>query len=113
MNTALLDRLAILTLSESQGDRLMKELVRESFRFTLINSSGNVTQEAEICLLVGFDHGRLQRLLEVVREYCRTYKKYIPAQSFFQVEQASFPMLEAQLGGAQFHVMNVDRFEQL
>jgi uncharacterized protein YaaQ len=113
MDTALLDRLAILTLSESQGDRLMKELVRESFRFTLINSSGSVTHDADICLLVGFDHERLQRLLEVVRVNCHSYRKFIPAQSFFQVEQANFPMLEAQVGGALFHVMNVDRFEQL
>jgi uncharacterized protein YaaQ len=113
MENSSLDRLAILTVFESQGDLLMKELVRERFRFTVINSTGGVTQEAVMCLLVGFHHERMQRLLEIVRENCRSYRKFIPTQSYLPLEQSNFPMLEAKVGGAQFYMMNVDRFVQL
>ena len=113
MNTPSLDQLAILTVFESQADTLMKELTRENFRFTVIHSAGGMAQEAENCLLIGFFHERMQKLLEIVRKNCRPYRKFIPTQNFLPIEQTNLPMLEAQLGGALIYMMNVDRFEQL
>lgn len=113
MSNPTLDRLVLLTVFDSQADRLMKHLTREGFHFTVINSSGGVVQEAELCLLIGFFHERIPVLLEIVRKDCRPYRKYIPTQGLTQGEVANFPMLEAQLGGALIYTMNVDRFEQI
>lgn len=113
MNSCSLDRLVILTVFDSQADPLMKQLTREDFHFTVINSTGGVMQEAVICLLVGFFHERMPVLLEIVRNKCRPYRKYIPTQSLLPGELANLPMLEAQLGGALIYMMNVERFEQL
>ena len=113
MNSCSLDRLVILTVFDSQADPLMKQLTREDFHFTVINSTGGVMQEAVICFLVGFFHERMPVLLEIVRNKCRPYRKYIPTQSLLPGELANLPMLEAQLGGALIYMMNVERFEQL
>jgi uncharacterized protein YaaQ len=106
------DRLAILTVSGSQSEALMKELSRRKFQFTILNSSGGVMQEAQVSLLVGFAHQRLDLLLEVVRASCESYQRYIPAQGFPQGPLDNLAMVEARLGGALVCVMNVDHFEQ-
>jgi uncharacterized protein YaaQ len=113
MNPTLPDQLVILTLSGTQFDALCEQLANDKFFFTLINSTGGILQEPEISLLVGFYSDRLPSLLEVVRKNCRPYRQYISTQGLVRGEMASPPMVEAELGGAQFYLMNVERFEQI
>jgi uncharacterized protein YaaQ len=113
MNSSPLDRLVILTVFDSQADPLMKQLTLEGFHFTVINSTGGTMQEAVICLLVGFSHERMPVLLEIVRNNCHPYKKFIPTQGLMPGELVNIPMLEAQLGGALIYTMNIERFEQI
>ena len=75
MNPPSLDRLVILTVFSSQADRLMKQLTKEGFHFTLINDAGGVMQEAEFCLLIGFFHERMPVLVEIVRKNCPCWKR--------------------------------------
>jgi len=112
MNSPSLDRLVILIVFDSQANPLMKQLTREDFHFTVINSTGGMMQDAVLCLLIGFFHERLPDLLEIVRKKCRPYRKYIPTQNLLPVELSSLPMLEAQVGGALIYMLNVERFEQ-
>jgi uncharacterized protein YaaQ len=113
MNQFPLDQLALLMVSGSQTEVLLKQLSGEGFRFTQINSTGGFLQEAAICLLVGFSHERLPVFLEIVRNTCRAYRRYIPTQGLMPAEQGSLPMVEAQMGGASVFMMNVERFEQI
>jgi len=113
MSTVLPDRLAIMTLSGAQEDTLFTHLAKEKFTFTVINSSGGILQEPEVCLLVGFQSERLPDLLDVVRKNCRPYRKYVSTQGFMHGEMAGLPMMEAELGGARFYMMVVERFEQI
>ncbi len=113
MNPPLVDRLVILTISNSQSAPLIKQLSAQNFRFTLINSTGGFLQEAVICLLIGFQHERMPLFLDIVQSNCHAYTKYIPAQGVMTTEQGSFPMVEARMGGATVFMMNVERFEQI
>ena len=113
MNPALPDQLAIMTISGTQVDALCASLAEEKLFFTLINSTGGILQEPEVSLLVGFHSDRLPVLLEVVRKNCRPYRQYISTRGFVQGEMAAPPMLEAQLGGTRFYLMNVEQFEQI
>jgi uncharacterized protein YaaQ len=113
MNPDLPDRLAILNISGAQESTLFTHLAREKFSFTVINSTGGMIAEPMVCLLVGFNSGRISTLLDVVRKNCRSYRKFIPAAGYIQGEITSLPFMEAKLGGAQFFLMNVERFEQI
>ena len=113
MSQPSLDRLVILTVIGSQADPLMKHLNRDSFQFTVINSTSEMMQEPVICLMIGFSHERLPGLLEIVRADCRVYHKFIPTQSLLPGELSGLPMVEAELGGARVYMLNVERFEQL
>jgi uncharacterized protein YaaQ len=113
MRPVLPDQLAILTVSGTQVDALLAQLAHEKLFFTLINSTGGILQEPEVSLLVGFQSDRLPLLLEVVRKTCRPYRQFISARGIVQGEMAGPPMVEAELGGARFYLMNVERFEQI
>ena len=106
------NRLAFLIVSGTQVDALIAHLAREKFNFTVINSAGGMLQEPEVCLLVGFESKRLPILLDLVRKDCRPYRHYVSTQGPMQAEMANPSMLEAELGGARFYMMNVERFEQ-
>jgi uncharacterized protein YaaQ len=112
MSATFPDRLVILNISGAQEEKLFASLADKNFVFTVINTTSGIIQEPEVCLLVGFDRERLPVLLDIVRKDCRPYRKYISARGFTQPELADAPMMEAQLGGARFIMMNVERFEQ-
>ena len=108
-----LDRLVILTVTGAQFDILVKHLAKEKFAFTVINTTSGIIQEPEVCLLIGFQSERLQVLLEMVRKDCHSYRQYVSSKGIVQGEMANPPMVEVELGGAQFFMMNVDRYEQI
>lgn len=112
MDASNLDRLAILTVSSPQSGPLMKELSGQGFQFTIVNSTGGVVQETLACMLIGFQHERFTSLLEIIHTHCKTYRGYVPTEGFPAGGLAGLSMVEAQMGGALIHVMNVERFEQ-
>jgi uncharacterized protein YaaQ len=113
MSQTIPDRLAIMTVSGVQEERLFSNLARDKFAFTVINSSGGILQEPEVCVLIGFQSERLPVLLDVVRRNCHPFRQYVSTRGFIQGEISSPPMLEAELGGARFYMMNVEHFEQI
>ena len=112
MNEQTVDRLALLVVSGSQADNLMKDLQQEKFYYTVIDTSGGVISEAVTCLMLGFPQERLPVLVELARKHCQPYLQYIPAQIQPPGDLTMLPMVEAQAGGALVYLMNVERFEQ-
>ena len=107
------DRLAILTVSGSQVDLLLERFQQAGFSFTVMHTTEGVITEAEVCLLVGFRSEQMSVLLDLVRETCRPYRRYVSTQGFLPGDLATSPVVEAELGGARFWMMNIERFEQI
>ncbi|RME31344.1 MAG: hypothetical protein D6793_12335 [Thermoflexia bacterium] len=107
------DRLAIATVAGSQADELVRALVREGFHVTEIDSTSGFFQEATVSLLIGLEHSRLPRLLQIVRTLCRPYVRYIPVHLEIAMAEVQPLMMETQAGGATVFVLNVERFEQV
>ena len=112
MSEQKVDRLVVLVVSGLQAGSLMKDLLQEKLYFTVINSTGGLMNEAVVCLMLGLAEQRLPALLALVRQHCRPYRQFIPAQMRPPGEFMSLPMVEAQLGGAMVYMMTVERFEQ-
>ena len=107
------DRLVILIVSGMQVDALIAHLASQDFNFTVINSKGGMLQEPEVCLLVGFESKMLPILLDIVRKDCRPYRHYVSTQGYMPGELANPSIVETELGGARFYMMNLERFEQI
>ncbi|MEA3342139.1 MAG: cyclic-di-AMP receptor [Chloroflexota bacterium] len=109
----IVNQLAIATVSGDQAGALMDRLTRDGFYFTKIDSSGGILYQATLSLIIGFDRGRLPRLLEHIRECCPTHRRFIPAHAEAPMLEIQPAMIEAETGGATVCVLNVERFEQL
>ncbi|RPI84605.1 MAG: hypothetical protein EHM41_12950 [Chloroflexi bacterium] len=107
------NQLALLVVSGRQSNDLMDKLRQERYYFTVIDSSGGIIQEPAVCLLVGLNSTRTEHLIKIIRKVCQPLKAYIPSQLTFQTGIQTIPMIEAQVGGALIHILDVERFIQI
>lgn len=107
------DQLVIATVAGAQAGALSDRLVQDGFYTTQIDSSGGILYEATVSLLIGLESTRLQRLLEHLRECCRTHRRYIPAHVEAPLLEIQPVMIEAEVGGATVYVLDVTHFEQI
>ncbi len=108
-----IDLLVILVVSESQSRKLMSNLNEQHFYFTIIDNSSSFFRESTVCLLLGFNHKRLDTLDKLVKEHCQPYQKYIPVQMHTGGEFSQLPVMESREGGATLYAMHVEYFEQI
>ena len=107
------NQLAIATVSGAQASTLIEALTRDGFHVTRVDSSGGILHEATVSLIVGLSHVHLDRLLEHLRECCRTRRRFIPAHIEAPLLEIQPVLIEAEVGGATLYVLDVERFEQL
>ncbi len=108
-----IDLLIIILVSESQSNKLMANLNKNHFYFTVIDSSSSLFHEPTNCLLMGLNHTRLEEVDGLIQKYCKPYRKFIPApmRSFEQL--GYLPTIESLEGGATLYGMPVEYFEQI
>src|SRR5512133_1800137 len=104
--------LVFVIVSGRQADELKNQLVRERFYFTQINSSGGPLQEPTVCLLIGLNDSRMDRLMGVVQAACKRFQEYIPVQMAPPTGLPPMQMIEAQAGGALVYAVEVEEFIQ-
>jgi len=92
---------------------LTDALTDDGFYVTQVDSSGGILYEATVTLLIGLDRAFLPRLLERIRECCRTRQRFVPAHVEAPLLEIQPVMIEAEVGGATVYTLDVERFEQL
>lgn len=108
-----IDLLLLIIVSQSQSKKLMANLNRQHFYYTVIDSSNSLFQEPTVCLLMGLNHQRLEALNGLIDKYCQPYRKFIPVQMRAVGELSHLPVLESLEGGATLYGMAVEHFEQI
>jgi len=108
-----IDLLALIIVSRSQSKKLMANLNKKQFYFTLIDSSSSLFHEATDLLLLGFHHTRMDTLNKLVQKYCQPFRKFVPVQIHASGEISHLPVLESIEGGAILYGMPVEYFEQI
>ncbi|HOR19942.1 MAG TPA: cyclic-di-AMP receptor [Brevefilum sp.] len=108
-----IDLLLLIIVSRSQSKKLIANLNRQHFYFTVIDSSSSLFQEPTVCLLMGLNHSRIDALNRLINKYCQPYRKFIPVQMRGIGELSQLPVIESIEGGATIYGMPVERFEQI
>lgn len=108
-----IDLLLLIIVSQSQSKKLMANLNRQHFYFTVIDSSSSLFHEPTVCLLMGLNQSRLDSLNRLVKKYCQPFRKFIPVQMRGIGELTHMPVIESLEGGATLYGMAVEHFEQI
>ncbi len=106
------NQLVLVTVAGEQLGELTERLKQADFYFTQVDRGG-LFQEIPVSLLIGLDRASLPRLLAVVRETCRTRRRFIPTQAEVPWLEGVGMVIEAEVGGATIYALDVERFEQL
>ncbi len=108
-----IDLLVLIVVSSQQSRKLMANLNKKQFYFTIIESTNSLFHDPTVCLLLGLNHDRIDPLINLVNKYCKPVRKYIPVQVRTTGEQMQLPVIEGVVGGATLYAMTVDHFEQV
>ena len=109
-----IDLLVLLVVSRSQSKKLMGNLNKQHFYFTIIDTTTSLYHEATVLLLLGLNQTRQDVLIKLVRKYCQPQKRFIPVQMRATGEVIThLPVIEALEGGAILYSMPVEHFEQI
>ena len=108
-----IDRLVMLIVSSSQSKKLMANLNKKQFYFTIIDSANSLFHEPTVCLILGLNHDRMPTLTDLVQKYCQPYPQFIPVQMRNMNGLSSLPVLESREGGVTLYSLAVEHFEQV
>jgi len=107
-----IDLLVLILVSESQSKKLMTNLKKQLFFFTIIDSTNSLFHEPTVCLLLGLNHTRMEALNDLVQTYCQPYRGVVPVQMRTVSELSFLSVMESQEGGATLFTLPVESFEQ-
>lgn len=105
--------LALLVVSRSQSKKLMANLNKQHFYFTIIDTNSSLFHESTVLLLLGLNQARQETLVKLVKKHCRPQKKFVPVQMHASGELTHLPVIETVEGGAILYGMPVEHFEQI
>lgn len=108
-----IDLLFLIVVSRSQSKKLMANLNKQLFYFTIIDTSSSLFHEATVLLLLGLNHSRQETLNKLVKKYCQPQRKFVPVQMRSSGELTHLPVIETIEGGAILYGMPVEYFEQI
>lgn len=106
-----INRLVMVMVADDQAKALGRLLVKQGFRFTLVQAGG-LMQTGTVCLLLGTDSARYDALKALVAKACKPRPQYIPSQGQFVMPEGLPPMLiEAQVGSALIYSLPIEYYE--
>jgi uncharacterized protein YaaQ len=108
-------KLLIAVVHQEDAAALMDALNDRGISVTKFASSGGFLQQKNVTLMSGIDDERVDEVLALIKENCRTRSEYMnPMPPLVEPGDFFVPYpVEVQVGGATVFIVTVDRFEKL
>ena len=108
-------KMAILVVSDSDANQLMKRIVEGGYSATKIGSTGGFLRRGSVTIFSGVAEAELEPLLDIVREVCHARKEFVPVQTLPFLGDGGFTSepVEVRVGGAIVFVLDIERFERV
>jgi uncharacterized protein YaaQ len=108
-------KLLIAVVQDQDATRLLQVLMEKGFSATKLASTGGFLREGNTTLLLGVDDDRIEEVIDLVRNTCKTREQFITPM--LDVSKPMNPYvhqpIEVSVGGATIFVLNVERFEKV
>ncbi len=95
-------------------NRVVDDLVRQGFKFTIIGSTGGFLREGNTTFLVGVEDEEIDKLLGIIQQNCKAREQLVNVLPPDASPVGTFvpSPIKVPVGGAIAFVINVDRFER-
>ena len=106
-------KLVISIVQDVDADNLVEEIIKEGFRVTKMSTTGGFLKSGNTTLLIGVDDKKVDDLLEIINENCKTREVTKTIQTINIPGQAMIPVpIQVKIGGATMFVLDVDEFKR-
>lgn len=104
-------KLVVAIIHDEDNHELIKKLSKREFSITKLASTGGFLKTGNTTLIIGTEKERVDEVLEIIEEVCKTRKEYTMTSSMIG-ETSSFmgQPIEVSVGGATVFVLDVDQF---
>ena len=108
-------KLVIAIVHDEDSYEVIDNLNDKGFQVTKLATTGGFLKAGNTTLMIGVEKEKVEDVLEIIRNVCKTRKTVISAPSPMMGTTGVYvpsPM-EVTIGGATVFVLDVDRFEKI
>jgi uncharacterized protein YaaQ len=107
-------KLVIAVVHDRDKQRVIEDLVRSGFKFTVVSSTGGFLREGNTTLLIGVEEEDREALLELIRRNCQMREQLVSVlpPDASQVGLVTANPVKVPVGGAVIFVVDVEHFER-
>lgn len=108
-------KLVIAIVNHDDANTVIQNLTKKGFSSTKLATTGGFLMAGNVTILTGVEDGKVQNVIDIVREYSHSRKQIIPASYPMGIHggYCPSPPMEVSVGGATVFVVDVERFEHL
>jgi uncharacterized protein YaaQ len=108
-------KLLVVVVQDQDAPLLVNTLMQKEYRVTKLASTGGFLRAGNTTLLVGVEDGRVDLVVEIINEICRSREKTVtPLPPLGGTMEGYMPLpLEVTVGGATVFVIDVEQFIKL
>lgn len=105
-------KLVIAVVQDQDSNRLSNALTKNNFRATKLASTGGFLRSGNTTFLIGTENERVEKLLEVIRDNCRSREQMVtPVSPMGGNADSYIPYpVEVEVGGATVFVLPIEAF---
>lgn len=107
-------KLVIAVVHNRDKNRVIEDLVRAGFKFTIIGSTGGFLREGNTTFLLGIEDSEREALLAIIQQNCKAREQLVNVLPPDASPVGSFVPnpIKVPVGGAIAFVLDVEQFER-
>lgn len=107
-------KLVVAVVHNRDKNKVVEDLVRAGFKFTIIGSTGGFLREGNTTFLIGVENERKDELLSLIGENCRAREQMVNVVPPDASPVGTFvpSPIKVPVGGAITFVIDVEQFER-
>lgn len=107
-------KLIVAVVHNSDRNRVVEDLVRQGYKFTIIGSTGGFLREGNTTFLIGVDNEEKESVLSLIQQNCKTREQMVNVLPPDASPVGTFVPnpIKVPVGGAIAFVLDVDQFER-
>ncbi|MER1959112.1 MAG: cyclic-di-AMP receptor [Solibacillus sp.] len=105
-------KLVVAVVQDQDSNRLSTALTKNNYRATKLASTGGFLRSGNTTFLIGTDDSLIPKLLEIIRENCRSREQMVaPVSPMGGNADSYIPYpVEVEVGGAIVFVLPIEQF---
>ncbi|MBA3726048.1 MAG: cyclic-di-AMP receptor [Armatimonadetes bacterium] len=107
-------KLVVAVVHSCDKNRVVEDLVRNGFKFTIIGSTGGFLREGNTTFLVGVEDGEKDALISLIQQNCKAREQMVNVLPPDASPVGTFvpSPIKVPVGGAIAFVLDVEQFER-